>query len=151
MSCFLVCTLVFLTNVGDSGSGAPVHWRGYSLYFGIVAMVLCVLNVGIMVWYKRAANITNQQFYPCIRHGYSDMDNEMGDQESIQRNNRVNRDEQGTAPRCLSVASENPVDSNPAPVCTFGGSALIANIEGVNPVGDIPAGDNQVAGNPGKE
>ena len=114
-----------MTNIKDTDFGFPVHKKGSSLYFGIVSMVLCLVNVGIIFWYKRAANINNQDFYPRFirprNQGYAGLDDELRrgvfqrdtstDDRNVERD--VVRDDNAEQDDHAEQMADGPVGANP--------------------------------------
>ena len=152
---FVICTAVFLTNLKKSDHGYPVHKKGSSFNLGIVAMVLCVLDVGVMVWYKQAAKITNQQLFPqcierCLRPRPRPQTIKEGNGGEVivivPANFSDNRSEQRNVTRDSSTESDQLLGSNP--VRGYGGDGPVEdNLMGNNPVGDNPVGGKPVEDN----
>ena len=94
MTSLIVCTTVFMINIDVLDGGYPVKKNGTSFCIGIVAMVLCVVDIIIMMVYKRAAKISNHQFCPinCMRNRRynnvedADVENEDVDEETVRAN-----------------------------------------------------------------
>ena len=98
--CFVTCTTVFLTNLQKFDHGIPVHKKGLSLYLGIAAMILCVLDVGMMIWYRRVA---------CREDQYEGLSDEEDGNESGRSMNLDTREEQKDAPEDGGSESERLV------------------------------------------
>ena len=156
---FVICTAVFLTNLTKSDHGYPVHKKGSSFNLGIVAMVLCVLDVGVMVWYKQAAKITNQQLFPqCIERCFRPRPRARTIKEGnggeviviVPANFSDNRSEQRNVTRDSSTESDQLLGSNPGRVYG-GGGPVEDNLMRNNPVGDNPVGGKPVEDNTEEE
>ena len=150
---FVICTAVFLTNLKKSDHGYPVHKKGSSFNLGIVAIVLCALDVGVMVGYKQAAKITNQQLFPqcierCLRPRPRTIKEGNGGEDIVivPANFSDNRSEQRNVTRDSSTESDQLLGSNPGRVYGRGGP-VEDNLMGNNPVEDNPMGGKPVKDN----